>query len=47
MTPAIRRGLILAAALLIAPLRAADLKVDLSKEAVGRQPVAFEPMVGT
>jgi len=28
-------------------LAAADLKVDLSKEQVGRPPAAFEPMVGT
>jgi len=32
---------------LIATVRAADIKVDLSKEQVGKQPVAFEPMVGT
>jgi hypothetical protein len=38
-----------AAAVLIAigPLAAADLKVDLSKEVVGRPPSAFEAMVGT
>src|SRR5207237_3743802 len=30
-----------------AALAAADLKVDLSKEQVGRPPAAFEPMVGT
>jgi hypothetical protein len=36
-----------AAIMLITPLRAADLKVDLSKETVGKSPVAFEPMVGT
>lgn len=30
-----------------AVLRAADIKVDLSKETVGRPPAAFEPMVGT
>jgi hypothetical protein len=28
-------------------LHAADIKVDLSKETVGRPPAAFEPMVGT
>jgi hypothetical protein len=33
--------------LLAAPLLAADLKVDLSKEQVGRPPATFEPMVGT
>ena len=30
-----------------AALRAADIKVDLSKETVGRPPATFEPMVGT
>jgi hypothetical protein len=38
---------IAAGLLLVAPLAAADLKVDLSKEQVGRPPVAFEPMVGS
>jgi hypothetical protein len=33
--------------LAIATLYAADMKVDLSKEVVGRTPAAFEPMVGT
>jgi hypothetical protein len=33
--------------LAIATLRAADIKVDLSKEEVGRPPKTFEPMVGT
>jgi hypothetical protein len=43
-----RRGWpLLAAILLIAPLRAADIKVDLAKEQVGKPPVVFEPMVGT
>jgi len=36
-----------AALLLVAPLRAADVKVDLSKEQVGKPPATFEPMVGT
>jgi hypothetical protein len=38
-----------AAALLlaVAALAAADLKVDLGKETVGRPPQTFEPMVGT
>jgi hypothetical protein len=36
-----------AAAALIVSLNAADTKVDLSKEVVGKQPQAFEPMVGT
>jgi hypothetical protein len=31
----------------IAPLFAAELKVDLSKESVGKPPTTFEPMVGT
>jgi len=31
----------------VTALGAADLKVDLSKETVGRPPAAFEPMVGT
>src|SRR5205814_7624895 len=29
------------------PLVAADIRVDLSKEQVGRPPATFEPMVGT
>lgn len=33
--------------LAIATLYAADMKVDLSKEVVGRTPATFEPMVGT
>jgi hypothetical protein len=42
-------GLRIAAAALIAVavVRAADIKVDLSKETVGRPPATFEPMVGT
>src|SRR5215813_12714110 len=31
----------------VTALRAADVKVDLSKETVGRPPATFEPMVGT
>jgi hypothetical protein len=31
----------------LATLRAADVKVDLSKETVGRPPATFEPMVGS
>src|SRR5689334_12527004 len=38
-------SLAISAALSIA--QAADLKVDLSKEQVGKPPAAFEPMVGT
>lgn len=41
------RTIVIAAMLAIAPLRAADVKVDLSREQVGRPPTAFEPMVGT
>jgi len=37
----------LAALVLVTPLLAADVKVDLSKEVVGRPPATFEPMVGT
>jgi hypothetical protein len=41
-------GFGLAAALLVAALvYAADTKVDLSKEQVGKPPVIFEPIVGT
>ena len=31
----------------VAPLHAADIKIDLSKEQVGRPPATFEPIVGT
>src|SRR4029079_510098 len=34
-------------AFVVIGVRAADMKVDLSKETVGKPPVAFEPMVGT
>ena len=37
----------LAAAMLAVGLHAAGTRIDLSKEQVGRPPVAFEPMVGT
>ena len=40
-------AIVLAALLAIAPLSAADIKVDLGKERVGRTPTTFEPMVGT
>jgi hypothetical protein len=44
----VRLGLVaLAAVALIAPLVAAEMKVDLSKETVGKPPATFEPMVGT
>ena len=39
--------MVLAAIASFATISAADLKVDLSKETVGRPPAAFEPMVGT
>ncbi len=43
-----RLGLIVPAAIvLVAPLWAADVKVDLSKETVGKAPVTFESIVGT
>jgi hypothetical protein len=38
---------IVVAALLAVPVFGADVKVDLSKEQVGRQPQVFEPMVGS
>jgi hypothetical protein len=38
---------VLFAAATLVPLAAAELVVDLSREVVGRRPVAFEPMVGT
>ena len=40
-------GSMFAAMVLVAVLAAADIKVDLSKERVGRVPATFEPMVGT
>src|SRR5262249_25433685 len=33
--------------LLLGVVHTADLKVDLSRETVGRSPTTFEPMVGT
>jgi hypothetical protein len=44
-----KRWRLLASACLIAPnlVLAAEMKVDLSKEVVGKAPAAFEPMVGT
>jgi hypothetical protein len=38
---------VLAAAMVISVVRAADVRVDLSKETVGKPPVSFEPIVGT
>ena len=40
-----RRALM--AGMAIAPLFAAEIRVDLSKESVGKPPTTFEPMVGT
>jgi len=40
-------GASLAGVLALTPQVAPDLRVDLSKEVVGKTPVAFEPMVGT
>jgi len=42
-----RRWVVAALCLFIAPAAAADLKIDLSKEQVGKPPATFEPMVGT
>jgi len=42
------RTVVIAAAIaLITPLTAAEIKVDLKKEKVGKTPETFEPMVGT
>jgi hypothetical protein len=41
------RILAAAAVLALAPLHAADIRIDLSKEQVGKPPVTFEPIVGT
>jgi hypothetical protein len=43
----VRALIALAGIAVVVPLIAADLKVDLSNETVGKPPVAFEPMVGT
>ena len=43
----VRHTIAIASLVLVTPLVAADLKVDLSKEAVGKPPATFEPMVGT
>jgi hypothetical protein len=42
-----RASAIVASTLAAATIVAADIKVDLSKEQVGKPPVTFEPMVGT
>ena len=42
------RGIVaLAAAAAIATVSAAEIRIDLSKEQVGKPPITFEPMVGT
>jgi hypothetical protein len=47
MTRRLRGIPTLAAAALVATVSAAEIKVDLSKEQVGKPPMTFEPMVGT
>src|SRR6201990_2818085 len=48
MKAIVRGGLVLlTTVLLAASADAADVKVDLGSEQVGKTPVAFEPMVGT
>jgi hypothetical protein len=46
-TPTFRFFRALPAILLFAVVHAADIKVDLSQESVGKPPATFEPMVGT
>src|SRR5215467_3234850 len=41
------RLLAVAAMLAVVPVLAADIRVDWSKEQVGKPPATFEPMVGT
>src|ERR1051326_2268328 len=41
------RNALISGLLLLITALAADLKVDLSREQVGKPPAAFEPMVGT
>jgi hypothetical protein len=40
-------AIVLSAALALATLGAAETKVDLTKETIGKPPTTFEPMVGT
>ena len=47
MTRGVRGIVTLGAAAVVATVSAAEIKVDLSKEQVGKPPVTFEPMVGT
>jgi hypothetical protein len=42
-----RASITVATLLLLTPLHGAELKVDLTKEQVGKPPQTFEPMVGT
>ncbi|HWF85989.1 MAG TPA: hypothetical protein VG222_14115 [Vicinamibacterales bacterium] len=42
-----KHWIIAAAVLAIAPVHTASVKVDLSKETVGKPPVVFEPIVGS
>jgi hypothetical protein len=46
-TPGRWRPIVIVAFATLVPLHAADVKVDLSKEQVGRTPSTFEGMVGT
>ncbi|HEX7136717.1 MAG TPA: hypothetical protein VF219_02680, partial [Vicinamibacterales bacterium] len=41
------RLLVAVAILTVVPLRAADIRIDLGKEQVGKPPTTFEPIVGT
>ncbi|HYM74879.1 MAG TPA: hypothetical protein VE377_02785 [Candidatus Dormibacteraeota bacterium] len=48
MRTIMERGItVLTATLLTLPLSAADMRIDLGKEQVGKSPMNFEPMVGT
>src|SRR5580765_7736003 len=47
MTGRMRGIVTLAAAAAVAAVSAAEIKVDLSREQVGKPPTTFEPMVGT
>ena len=46
-TPGWLPALAACAAVAVVTVRAAEIRVDLSKEVVGRPPATFEPMVGT
>ncbi len=47
MKTVFRMFVVLVLATMLTPLKAADQKVDLSKEKTGAPPISFEPMVGT